>query len=79
MSGQENYGKSDAACVAEVKDLYQKLKLEEGGGSLELAGLPGDHHCPMVKHRARFIHYCHCSRSFAVLSSGPIISFSGTS
>ena len=35
---------------------------QEGGGSLELAGLPGDHHCPMVKHRARFIHYCHCSR-----------------
>jgi len=28
MSGQENYGKSDAACVAEVKDLYRKLKLE---------------------------------------------------
>jgi len=34
---------------------------QEGGGSLELAGLPGDHHCPMVKHRARFIHYCLCS------------------
>jgi len=36
---------------------------QEGGGSLELAGLPGNHHCPMVKHRARFIHCCHCSRS----------------
>ena len=36
---------------------------QEGGGSLELAGLPGNHHRPMVKHRARFIHCCHCSRS----------------
>jgi len=34
ISGQENYGKSDAVCVAEVKDMYQKLKLEFGIGDV---------------------------------------------
>jgi len=28
MFKQENYGKSDPACVAKVKDLYKELKLE---------------------------------------------------
>lgn len=36
---------------------------QEGRGSLEPAGIPGNHHRTVVEHRARFFHCCHCSRS----------------
>ncbi|ONM05538.1 Alpha-galactosidase 2 [Zea mays] len=55
---------------------------QEGRGSLEPAGIPGNHHRTVVEHRARFFHCCHCSRSMGalvVLGSRPAISFGATS
>jgi len=60
ISGQENYGKSDAVCVAEVKDMYQKLKLEV---------YPCPYHLPwsqpfqyLIKNCQFILHFCDYKR-----------------